>query len=1089
MALDVKGKMAGALAGWKARLAGSGVASVYAMVSAAALWPMAQAAARGDVATMIGFGAALGGSVGANLLANQLQRWQDEADAARQLAALPIGDPARAELDAVIEKFEVIALALAALPPGDRSWFQQTLREELARLGNLDRFQIQITGEGNVAVQGNGNQVAQTRGDGNVTVQGSRNDVLGKGAKKITQRGKKNILMTGPGAVVIDGGIAAGQGGLAVGGNVKAVHIHNHQPAPPAIPQAAAGKNSLESYLQWLINECAPLRLNLIQEGGAGPGKKPLGLASVYVDLNVDLRLPMKVSLVDYLARQVQGDERQRSVLGRSEKPRDPEKVGAPEKGTRLVAALEALGSLRAHDALVLLGAPGTGKSTLVAYVAMSLAQAALHEQGAIGRLGPWWQSGALIPVRVVLRHFAASLPAGLDHGRAHHLWDFIRAEMVKSGLGTGTADALCEVAQGRGALFLLDGLDEAREESARARVLEAVDEFTRSAGAQCRYLLTSRPYAWSEMVDTKALPARLAERCAAYQLADFQSDQIQQFIEHWYAAIGALGWVGAADARQKTQDLIGAVRRPDLEVLARNPLLLTLMATLHSNRTRLPDDRADLYDAVVGLLLERWNETAGADRGLLAALAVPTLKLGDLREVLARLAFEAHAGQDGDEGLADIPEGELLAALRPLLGNDIAKADKALEYIENRAGLLLGQGPRGRQRQYTFPHRTFQEYLAACHLAGRADFCQQAARLAHDQPGHWREVLALAARQARPDRGVPAADTLIYAQGLALWRMTQPPTDADWRAAILAGEQLLEIGLAAVESRHEHRAVRERVAGWLAALVAEGQLPPTERARAGMVLGKLGDPRPGVGLRPDGLPDIDWIEIAPGLFPMGNDKPEARCNDETPRFVCSLIKKPYAISRYPITVAQYAAFVAAGGYGHEEYWTKDGWRWRQKDGVSGPRDYSEFDRIPNHPRVGVSWYEAAAYCRWLGEQLQLPVRLPSEAEWERAARHTDARNYPWGNEDSDVAQRCNVYETVIGHTSAVGMFPDGAAVCGASDMAGNVWEWCGTKLLSDYQGYETRASDALEGSDARVLRGGAFYYLRGGARCSSRYR
>ena len=342
----------------------------------------------------------------------------------------------------------------------------------------------------------------------------------------------------------------------------------------------------------------------------------------------------------------------------------------------------------------------------------------------------------------------------------------------------------------------------------------------------------------------------------------------------------------------------------------------------------------------MVELLLERWNETAGADRGLLAALDVPTLKLGDLREVLEHLAFEAHAGQDGDEGLADIPEGDLLAALRSLLGNDLGKADKALEYIENRAGLLLSQGPRGRQRQYTFPYRSFQEYLAACYLASRTDFCEQAALLARSQPGHWREVLALAARQAPPGQGVPAAGALIYSQSVAQWRVKQPPTDADWRAAILAGEQLLEIGLAAIESRPEHRAVRGWVAGWLAALVSEGQLPAIERARAGLILGKLGDPRPGVGLRPEGLPDIDWIAIAPGPFPMGNDKPETKYDDETPRFACALIREVYAISRYPVTVAQYAAFFAAGGYEQERYWTKTGWEWCRTKWLNNYQNY-----------------------------------------------------------------------------------------------------------------------------------------------------
>jgi hypothetical protein len=164
---------------------------------------------------------------------------------------------------------------------------------------------------------------------------------------------------------------------------------------------------------------------------------------------------------------------------------------------------------------------------------------------------------------------------------------------------------------------------------------------------------------------------------------------------------------------------------------------------------------------------------------------------------------------------MGDISEGDLVAALRPLLGNSADKAALALDYIEQRAGLLLGQGEHGRQRQYTFPHRTFQEYLAACHLAGLPDFCQRAADLAREHPEHWREVLTLAARQAKTGRGVPAVDALVGCQSIGEWRRKHETGEKERRVAILAGEQLLEIGLAAVESREEHRAVRDRVAGW----------------------------------------------------------------------------------------------------------------------------------------------------------------------------------------------------------------------------------------------------------------------------------
>lgn len=137
--------------------------------------------------------------------------------------------------------------------------------------------------------------------------------------------------------------------------------------------------------------------------------------------------------------------------------------------------------------------------------------------------------------------------------------------------------------------------------------------------------------------------------------------------------------------------------------------------------------------------------------------------------------------------------------------------------------------------------------------------------------------------------------------------------------------------------------------------------------------------------------------------------------------------------------------------------------------------------------QVGVSRYEAVAFCNWLAEQVGYAVSLPTEAQWERAARGTDGRIYPWGHAE-EAAQRCNMGETGIGSTSAVGLFPAGRAVCDAEDMSGNVLEWCRTKWLDDYENYAGRVDDKLSGTDLRVWRGGAFDDGSNVVRCAYRH-
>jgi formylglycine-generating enzyme required for sulfatase activity len=224
----------------------------------------------------------------------------------------------------------------------------------------------------------------------------------------------------------------------------------------------------------------------------------------------------------------------------------------------------------------------------------------------------------------------------------------------------------------------------------------------------------------------------------------------------------------------------------------------------------------------------------------------------------------------------------------------------------------------------------------------------------------------------------------------------------------------------------------------------------------------------------------------------MGStDEDEMAYDDEKPQHTYE-IEQPYGISRYPVTNAQYAAFVQAGGYGERRYWTEAGWAWRESEGVTGPEEYGLPFGLPNHPAVGVSWYETMAFCRWLTEELRREgalseseeITLPTEPQWEKAARSTDGRRYPWGAEPDP--NRANYGDTGIGTTSAVGCFPGGVSPCGGEELSGNVWEWCRTKWESDYRSYENDST--LEGTARRELRGGAFSRAEFNVRCAFRH-
>lgn len=147
-----------------------------------------------------------------------------------------------------------------------------------------------------------------------------------------------------------------------------------------------------------------------------------------------------------------------------------------------------------------------------------------------------------------------------------------------------------------------------------------------------------------------------------------------------------------------------------------------------------------------------------------------------------------------------------------------------------------------------------------------------------------------------------------------------------------------------------------------------------------------------------------------------------------------------YYMDIYPVTNDQYKEFMLANGYDAQTFWSEEGWIWKEKNQVNRPEFWSDhrWNRA-DHPVVGVSYHEAEAYAAWAGK------RLPTEQEWEKAARGADGREYPWGNDFDKSA--CNSRESGIGETTSVAKYTKGKSPFGCFDMAGNVWEWCASSL------------------------------------------
>ena len=855
--------------------------------------------------------------------------------------------------------------------------------------------------------------------------------------------------------VAQDGGVAAGQ--IAVGRDVQGDIIVVADPAHlwPRIsrkPPSTDLSQAIQRYLEHVVDRYRYLDFRGMGVSDRVPLRLPL--VEMYIPLKARIEMPEG----ETWARELR-------LAGRQMSQEEADMIGH-----RLSEPQPVLDLLREQGGLIVLGDPGAGKTTFLKYLTLRLATG---EGEALG-------VGSRLPILIPLSAYANAL-AEVDVPLDRFIGDYYH----NLGSQLPIARMLAEALERGGALLLMDGLDEVKDMAQRRVVVDrVVDFFTFHRRQGNKFILSSRIVGYREVRPT-------AEGLAECTLVDFEQADIVDFISKWTTALerAARGStpVAVQEAAREKEELLSAVERnPGVAALAANPLLLTILALMKRQGVILPERRVELYQKYIETLLKTWNLARGLGRP-----ASRDLDVVETMRLLAPLALWMHQTSPGvglvkreplRRKLIEICEGRALE-------NPEGAAGQLLDDVREHAGLLLERGPG----EYGFIHLTFQEYLAAVAIAlrGQRDVDEVVGILAgHVGDDNWHEVTLLTVGY------MGIIQQLDVVAGQVVRDLIKRSPGEPGQAVVLAGEAVLDAWPGGVDP-----ATRQMVGGILVkTLAADYAVKPALRAAAGDALAQLGDPRPGVGLRADGLPDIAWCEAPAGPFLMGSDPAKDRnaTNDEQPQHEVTL--PAYAISRYPVTNAQYEAFVADGGYTGEwrHCWTDAGWDWKGER--VEPEKYGGVYDLPNHPVVMVSWYEAVAFCNWLTEILRLDenssssavhriapnqiIRLPSEREWEKAARGTDGRTFPWGEEITP--QHANYAQTGIGATSAAGCFPAGQSLYGCEEMAGNVWEWCQTKWQDSYEDYKDDNDN--EGNARRVLRGGAFFNYADNVRCAIRY-
>ncbi len=717
--------------------------------------------------------------------------------------------------------------------------------------------------------------------------------------------------------------------------------------------------------------------------------------------------------------------------------------------------------AVQKYQHLVLLGDPGSGKSTFLRYLAWALARRGLDQPSDHVGLFGWENENLVLPIILPLRTLAGGLAEYDEKNLEMAVYTALRDELQRFNIGR-ESELLSESLHHRKVLLLFDGLDEVPTNAVsrvadRLTVLRAIRSFVEIYNVPA--VMTCRARAFDD-----SLQSTLGWHVET--IAPFTLGQIRHFVPAWYGELVDSGQIEREQAKRLEQKLISAiVGNKKLQEMACTPLLLTMMVLVMYNKNDLPRDRPQLYEGILELLLGQWDKVREG-QSLSEAIGQPDWGSDRIRLVLDQLSYQAHLAVSSSDGRGRLARSAVRDALIKFfetarLLNPWESARCCLEYFEQRSGLLIPD----EDDTYVFTHLTLQEHCVGRYMLSD----RRAAHLVmmHRADDRWREPIFLGLgviQQTKPE----LIDRILVDLIDRKENGRNKSADRWQRDLILAAE----IGIdrdwnyLRIQDVNVDRLQHDLKQGLVKLLQDKRQLlPATERVRAGYMLGHLGDTRfpittaqwqMAISRALKSNASKYFCRVEPGTYIIGSahNDPDASYT-EKPQYTVTL-NRPFFITRFPITNIQWL-------------------EWMKTDEETEAREELNKSKQSNLPVVGITWQQCNDFCARLNEHTGQTIRLPSEIEWETAARGNDGRCYPWGNEwRSDYAAMADgrtgpgldlspfVFKT------PVGCYPAGSAPNGALDMVGNLWEWTKDEW-SSYPGSLVSFAEP----DKHVIRGG----------------
>ena len=780
--------------------------------------------------------------------------------------------------------------------------------------------------------------------------------------------------------------------------------------------------------------------LEMLATQGLSPAQLPksiqLPLQDVYLELGL---IPLR--------SEKERDEEMKKLL----EMREPERLKQEQEQVRQRVS----DALAQRHQLVVVGKPGSGKTVSLKYIALMLA---FGQSGATRlRLDKLY-----LPIYVRLADYANQLKKQGTLALETFLLDYIETyypgkpyqnELLRHALENN----LC--------LILLDGLDEVGDfgddllhgKTLRSTVLEEVRRFS---NRRCKSVDRNHIVVTSRIEGYRSgdLPGFEEMELSPLMIPD----ELEDFLLRWFTAYEKeyKENLSASSAFQRARKRVDALmsdimRSESVQRLAMNPLLLTILAMIHEMGTRLPEQRVRLYETVIKTMVENWRQANTRHTSSIYKI----IPLPKIHQLLDSLAYWLHENEPGGAMPLDEWKRQILVLLLEDDDDEVTRrelgdaVDLFLRHAQQEVGLLTERSPG----MLGFFHLTLEEYLAAVEIARHESDRRREMLTNHWQNPRWTEVILLAAGQLMLNTS-PALDSFIN----DIRVLESEQLEAQGRAAVLAGKALVDVG----PENFSRKVVRDVSQDLLE--VAQ-DLPSKDRKTdpvtcyAPAIRAEAADTLDGLRYQPDDL--YQYIPVAGlNLF----------------------------FGKYPVTNAQYLRFLEADDFHAKEHWVsfpkfdeqsqsmaedwgdasytwlKDHWDERKKVYPRYWNDPRFGSMRPNVPIVGISWYEANAYAKWLlahwadceeSKTLAQPglLRLPTRAEWVQAAGGAKPKErFPWDEvgqakttqpeEAATIAEvlRCaNVSESKIGRTTPIWMYPQGASQpYGLMDLGGNVWEW-----------------------------------------------